>query len=230
MEVIIVDDSDNDKTAKILKGYPKIKVIKNSERVSQAQARNQGVAVSSGRYILFLDDDVVLVRKDSVSNSVKVLKNDRTVGAVGGMIWGKDFRKGNMVVSAPMLLLQNLRWEKYVSIDKGMREVDTIQTSNFMMKRAVFNAIGGFDRSFKRVEDADLCYRLRKKGYRLILNFDSAVVHNSYGGHGAYNMVKKMITDYYYRMKFQVKHFGLLGTNPLAVFDFNMPVKRKDKM
>src|SRR5271157_5129110 len=66
MEVIVVDDSNNDETVKVLKRYPQVKIIRNFKRGSQAKAKNQGVASSSGKYVLFLDDDVVLKRRGSI--------------------------------------------------------------------------------------------------------------------------------------------------------------------
>jgi GT2 family glycosyltransferase len=220
MEVIVVDNSNDGATEDVLGKYPNVKEISVAKREAQARARNRGVESSSGEYVLFLDDDVVLINKDSVSNSVRTLEGDSGIGAVGGMIWSKDFEAGRMVVSAPVLLLQSLRWERYVSIGSGMKEVDTLQTSNLMMRKRLFTSLGGFDQSFKRVEDADLCYRIREDGHKVMLNFGSAVVHYNRGSSGARNLVGRMATDYYYRMRFQVKHFGLLRTNPLAVFDF----------
>jgi glycosyltransferase involved in cell wall biosynthesis len=60
-EIIVIDDSPNDETEKVVKGFSdkRIKYIHNKERTNLPRARNQGVRESSedSKYIAFLDDD-----------------------------------------------------------------------------------------------------------------------------------------------------------------------------
>jgi glycosyltransferase involved in cell wall biosynthesis len=60
-EIIIINDGSTDKTANIINGYAKetekIKIITHLKNESQHAARMDGVAVSTGQYILFLDGD-----------------------------------------------------------------------------------------------------------------------------------------------------------------------------
>lgn len=60
-EIVIVDDSPNDETEKVVKSFndQRIKYIKNKERKGPSAARNQGIKASDpqSKYIAFLDDD-----------------------------------------------------------------------------------------------------------------------------------------------------------------------------
>ncbi|MCE0497071.1 MAG: glycosyltransferase family 2 protein [Methylacidiphilales bacterium] len=55
-EVIVVDDGSTDHTVEILRGYPRVKVLTQTNRGPGA-ARNHGVSRSSGQYLAFLDSD-----------------------------------------------------------------------------------------------------------------------------------------------------------------------------
>ena len=55
-EVICIDDGSTDSTATILKQYPQVKVISQTNH-GMATARNRGLEVAQGDYILFVDSD-----------------------------------------------------------------------------------------------------------------------------------------------------------------------------
>ena len=63
-EVIIVDDSSTDDSAEICKSYIEkadyIKLVTNSERGGVSRARNKGINLAKGEYVLFVDGDDVL--------------------------------------------------------------------------------------------------------------------------------------------------------------------------
>ena len=64
-EIIIIDDASKDKSKKIYKSYSKnsskIKIIKNKKNLGVSISRNKGIKKSSGKYIIFLDSDDVLL-------------------------------------------------------------------------------------------------------------------------------------------------------------------------
>jgi glycosyltransferase involved in cell wall biosynthesis len=61
LEVVVVDDGSSDGTPGVAASYadrlPHLKVLRNTEPVGAATARNQGLAESTGRYITYLDGD-----------------------------------------------------------------------------------------------------------------------------------------------------------------------------
>ncbi len=76
-EIIVIDDSPNDKTEKVIKSFndSRIKYIHNRERTNLPKARNQGVRESSGdsKYIAFLDDDDEFLPR-FLEETVKILE------------------------------------------------------------------------------------------------------------------------------------------------------------
>ena len=64
-EIIVVEDSSTDDTAKIIKSYidPRVKFV-HQEKKGQTAARDEGMRRASGKYLAFLDaDDVYLPQK-----------------------------------------------------------------------------------------------------------------------------------------------------------------------
>src|SRR5437588_13040774 len=57
-EIIVVDSSTNDESEQVVAGYPEvINVRLRGQRNNMPQARNQGIAASSGDILAFIDDD-----------------------------------------------------------------------------------------------------------------------------------------------------------------------------
>ena len=57
-EVIVVDNASNDDSVSMLAGaFPWVHVIANRQNLGFTKANNQGLAASSGRYVLFLNPD-----------------------------------------------------------------------------------------------------------------------------------------------------------------------------
>ena len=73
-EHIIIDNSSNDKTLKIIKEFnnPKIKLISENDN-GIYDAMNKGINASSGEYLLFLNSDDKLIDRNFLSNVNKIL-------------------------------------------------------------------------------------------------------------------------------------------------------------
>ncbi len=77
-EIVLIDDCSNDKSKKICiklkEKYSFIKVLRHKKNKGVGISRNDGIHISSGRYIVFLDSDDLLFPK-SLKNLEKVIKN-----------------------------------------------------------------------------------------------------------------------------------------------------------
>jgi len=78
-EVIVINDGSDDNTVEIAKNYP-IKLI-SQERQGLSIARNRGIAISSGHYILPLDADD-MIHKNFLEKTVPILDKKSSVGVV----------------------------------------------------------------------------------------------------------------------------------------------------
>lgn len=72
-EVLIIDQSTNDKTNNILKNYPQFKYIK-SATTGLSNSRNEGIKYSKGEILVFVDDDVVF-EKDYLEKIFECFNN-----------------------------------------------------------------------------------------------------------------------------------------------------------
>lgn len=76
-EVIVIDDGSNDKSVAIIKQY-NVKLL-NSNRLGAGGARNKGMNIASGKYIILLDGDDYLYKNDVLEKLDKKLNNQDIV-------------------------------------------------------------------------------------------------------------------------------------------------------
>jgi glycosyltransferase involved in cell wall biosynthesis len=90
-EVILVDNLSTDKTAKYFEGMKTwfvrkgvFKYVRYDDKLSHWNAKNVGVKVSSGKYLLFLDAHCI-VKRDSIRKMIEFLRSKEGIEKVGGV-------------------------------------------------------------------------------------------------------------------------------------------------
>ncbi|MGE3910730.1 MAG: glycosyltransferase family 2 protein, partial [Chloroflexota bacterium] len=92
LEVIVVDNASQDGAATMLaEQYPGVRVIANDVNVGYGRACNQGLAVAQGRYLLVLNQDIV-VRPGSLAALVRFADEHPDAGLVGARLEYEDGR------------------------------------------------------------------------------------------------------------------------------------------
>ncbi|TGN62162.1 glycosyltransferase [Paracoccus liaowanqingii] len=80
-EVILIDDVSPDRSAEIAEGYaardPRIRLIRRTENIGPGFARNQGVKLARGRYVLFIDPDDYMPDADHLGRIVTMADEDQ---------------------------------------------------------------------------------------------------------------------------------------------------------
>jgi len=177
-EIIVADDASTDKSVAFLnKEFPQIRVITHKERQYFAANCNSGVKTAKGEVVVLLNTDVspdpnflepLLDRfKDSQVFSAGCKEKDTWAGKTifSGRGLG-EFKRGFLV-----------HWR---AEDQG--QTDTLWTSGGSMAvdRGKWLELGGMDTLFQPAywEDIDLCWRARKKGWRIIFEPKSVVNHH----------------------------------------------------
>lgn len=146
VEIVVCDDGSTDGTPEILQAYPSIKTIRQPNR-GPAAARNAAVAASSGEFLAAFDGDD-LWPPNRLTLQATFLSEHPDVGCVlGRQEW----------MNPP----------PWLGRDPVYGDLDGIPILSAMFRRSAFEAVGGFDESFRHSEDMDLLVRLREQGVRI---------------------------------------------------------------
>jgi glycosyltransferase involved in cell wall biosynthesis len=182
-EVIIIDQSTNDKTQQILENYPDFKYIKlNSTGISIS--RNEGIKKSQGKLIAFVDDDI-LFDENYLYEIVDFFNNsDLKPDVSGGKILFKYL--GEKPVWLDGLLLGILGYSDYGNeakfYDSHPKHVP--YTGSIVFKRECIEKIGEFSTFNVKInkniisnEDVIFANKLKDLGYNIVYNPKMVVYH-----------------------------------------------------
>ena len=164
---------------------PKVKIIPTGD-VTPPKKRDIGVENSKGEIIAFLDDDAYPV-KEWLTEAAKIFEQNKSAACVcgpaitasndsiqavsSGLVYSSMFISGNHVL-------------RYVP--KKRKEVFDFPSCNLLIRKEVFNSIGGFDKPFWPGEDTFLCLKVLETGKKMIYDPKVLVFHHRrkiFGGH-----------------------------------------------
>ncbi|NUO10276.1 MAG: glycosyltransferase family 2 protein [Candidatus Brocadia sp.] len=208
-EIIVVDNSGDDKEVFFKENYPDIKYINNTRNLGFSKAANIGIRNCTGRYILLLNPDTWF--KNNVALLLaQFLDSHHDVGIVGSKILNDDGSIQFSCRSFPSyktaffnrysLLTKMFPKNKYSmeyinpynSHDKTS-EVDWVSGSCMMIRTQALKAVGLFDEDFfMYCEDVDICHRMKLFGWKVVYHPD-AVVYHTIGGSSQQNKIKTVI-------------------------------------
>lgn len=193
-EIIVVDNDSSDKTAKIIQEfYPKVNLIANKENLGYAKANNQGIEESQGEYVLLLNPDTQFL-ENSMTLMYEFMEENPQVGALGPKLLNPD--KTIQPSAREFPTFPTLLWEfsglsrlfpksrifgswrmGYFAFDQT-REIDQPMGSCLMLRRKTLEEVGVFDEDFPMFfNDVDLCYRIKKAGWRIYFYPEAEVFH-----------------------------------------------------
>lgn len=151
LEVIVVDDGSEDHTAEVVRSFGSQVRFMSQTHAGVSAARNRGVAASSGELVAFLDsDDLWLPRK--VTAQVTLLQEHPAIQVCyTDEIW---IRRG-VRVNARHIHQKHTGWMFLQSLPRCI-----ISPSSIMLRRTLWDRLGGFDEQLPACEDYDLWLRL----------------------------------------------------------------------
>lgn len=168
-EVIIIDDSTNDKTRKLAENYPDFIYMQNNSS-GLAASRNTGLELSKGKILVFIDDDVIF-NENYLQNILEFFNNSEfKPDFVGGRTHIKFLaQKPDWIEGS---LLGMLAYSDYGNEPKFYDEhpKHCPYGCNMAVKRECLDKIGGFSSSDCSLENEDiiLADKLKKSGYNLV--------------------------------------------------------------
>jgi GT2 family glycosyltransferase len=181
-EVIVVNNASTDETREVLAHFAGlVRVVSNDTNRGFVDACNQGAAEARGKFLVFLNNDTVVL-PGWLENLVETVECDASAGAVGSLFLYPDGRvqeAGAIIWSGGEAL--HYGWGKSADDRRFAfaREVDYCSGASLLVRKSLFNQLGGFDRRYAPAyyEDADLCMGVRSLGFKVIYQPLSRIIH-----------------------------------------------------
>lgn len=197
-EVILVDNASRDPRvpayyrALQADGRP-LRVVEGGEDFNYNRFNNLGAQVSSGSYLLFLNNDVEITQPDWLSE-LAMWASRPEVGAVGARLL---YPNGTIQHAGIVVGLEGHASHIFMDAHTGLdgifgspvwyRDYLAVTGACLMMRHTVFDQLGGFDERYKLVfSDVDLCLRAVEAGYRVVYNPWAELVHHEGRTRGRY--------------------------------------------
>lgn len=199
-EIIVVDNASQDGSVEMLKTQ-KIKQIFLKKNIGYSKANNRGIKEAKGRYILFLNSDIVVdnvvfsklityldTKKDIGGLTVKVTLEDGTLDEACHRGFPTPWRafcyySGLEKMSRGLPVLPYL-FGGYHLLQYDLtttHEIDSPSGAFFLARSDVIKKIGGFDEVFFMYgEDLDLAFRIFEQGYKIMYYPHHSVIHLKY--------------------------------------------------
>ena len=180
-EIILGDDCSNDLTKNIAQIVSHIKIIRNTENMRFLKNCNQAAMKAAGKYIVFLNNDTT-VQEGWLSALLSVMETQENVGLVGSKLIYPD---GTLQEAGGIIWRDASGWNygrgknPQASEYNYLKEVDYISGAAIMIRRSLWDQIGGFDERYAPAyyEDSDLAFEVRKAGYQVVYQPASVVIH-----------------------------------------------------
>ena len=194
-EIIVVDNASEPAAClELSRRFSRTRVICSQSNVGFARASNLGATHSSGKNILFLNPDT-LILGHAIQKLVCKLECDSAIGAVGAKLLNKDrtvqlscvrpfptifnqlFAIDYLKRRTPRLPVWGTKALLPENVD-ACHEVDALSGACILVRRSAFEAVRGFCTDFfMYAEDTDLCYRIRRDGWAVLYVGEAEVVH-----------------------------------------------------
>ena len=157
-EVIITDNASTDDSVNyITNNFPSVKLILNKTNEGYAGGYNKALQQISAEYFILLNSDVE-VTKNCITPIIELMDSDKSIAACRGRVF------------------------ETLEEDKGQYE-DTSEVfwasgASLFLRSEAFYEVGGFDWDFfAHMEEIDLCWKLKNKGYKIMCEPKSSVFH-----------------------------------------------------
>jgi mycofactocin system glycosyltransferase len=171
-EIIVVDDASEPPLAPALDGLP-IRIIRLDRNLGQSAARNLAATEATGEILAFIDNDC-LAAPDWLATLVPHLA-DGTVGIVGGRVIAPP-------ASGRVAAFEAVRSPLDMGVIGGpvgpVEVVAYLPTCNFLIRRDIFLAVGGFMPEMRLGEDVDLTWRALAQGTKALYVPAGQVTHH----------------------------------------------------
>jgi len=206
-DIIVADNGSTDESLSILRNnFPEVKIIDLKQNFGFARGYNEALKLVEADYFVILNSDVE-VTAGWLQSPIRLMESDKKIaavqpkilsfhqktqfeyaGAAGGFIdrFGYPFCRGRIF--------------NEIETDNGqydnITDIFWATGACIFVRSDLFREVGGFDADFwAHMEEIDLCWRLKNKGYRIVFTPESVVYHLG-GGTLSYDNPQKLYLNF----------------------------------
>jgi glycosyltransferase involved in cell wall biosynthesis len=202
VEVIVVDDGSTDDTEQVLAKYgSRIRTVRLEGR-GVSVARNEGLNIAAGEFVVFLDADDLLL-PDAFAAQVAHFERHPDVDAVHGQWYHCDVRRGTWRLAGNPHQAGDILRHVVLGNVAAIHAV--------MTRRRTINDAGGFDPAVSYTADWEMWFRLAARGHRFGFVHQPVAVYRVHGS-GMAGKLDRATRDVLYVLD---KYFGDPGAAPL---------------
>ncbi|MDD2916224.1 MAG: glycosyltransferase [Candidatus Gracilibacteria bacterium] len=157
IELIIINDASTDQETeriilKLQKKDTRIRYLKNEKNRERSASKNRGVAEAKGEFIAFIDDDDIWSDQEKLQKQMLIMYNNSNIGMVGTQAITIDevgSENGKII----------LRTDD-TDIRANLLLTNQFIQSSMLLKKNIFEGVGGFNEGMNLCEDYDLWLRI----------------------------------------------------------------------
>jgi GT2 family glycosyltransferase len=169
--VIVVDDGGS-----VPITWGAAKIVRNESSLGPGPSRNRGVEAGDSPLLVFLDDDVRAHAELLARHHAALAGGSEPLVSIGALLPPETGR-------VPLWDLWQAdrlaREHERLSRGEASPSWTHLYTGNVALRRADFEAVGGFDAAFARQEDMELGFRLAEHGCRFAFEPRAVVWHDA---------------------------------------------------
>lgn len=232
-EVFVVDNNSSESIEDMMESkFPGVKLILNNSNEGYAKANNKAIKKCSGKYILLLNNDTVLL-PGAIDILYSFIEKSPDIGIVGPQTLSDQQTLQESFCKTPNLLTEFFRktiynrsikkrdsfWGKKLYQEyQREQEVDWVTGACMMIRKEAIVDVDLFDDNFfMYFEDADLCCKVREKGWKVKYTPSAKIIH--YVGRSRETNKMKVAKEYRVsQLYFYQKHHNKLTFDLLKLY------------
>ena len=217
-EIVVVDDGSTDHTAQVCAEFSRDVRYVRRENGGLSAARNTGLAVTTGEWFLSLDADDTLYPQ-----ALEVLEAKAASGRAG-VVYGFVLQRREPAVETRLHSLPYAVGDAPAPAKAAFWWTPVATLGSALVRRDLNDAVGGFDESFRQVEDAE--YWLRCGVMTSFAHCDQIVLDKTYSPN---SLGQQQTRSVWFRLQLQMKFLlwcrergintGFLQTSPAGIVD-----------
>jgi glycosyltransferase involved in cell wall biosynthesis len=158
VDIIVIDDGSTDATTLIAKKHRCFVYV--NPRSGRAEAKNEGIRVAQGKYVLFVDSDMELTQH-LISECVERAESNTKIAGI----------------IIPERSIGDSFWVRARDFERTFYVGTAVESARFF-PTAVAREVGGFAEKLVFYEESTLPYKIQKKGYDVPERIESPMLHH----------------------------------------------------